>query len=138
MATQYLTRAGLEALVGVKILQTAEQQLQANVDAVIVAACAIADGYVRKQVALPPTAQAIEQVAPVVAELVLTSLYLSSSNPEMSKRREAAMKALRDIGAGLTTLHFEPGADDPSTPEDESSGSGAAFGAAPRRSGWYA
>lgn len=135
MPTSYIDRAKLTDLVGAKALQTAEQTLGANLDAVISAACATADGYVRKQVALPPTPEALEQVAPLVAELVYTALYANSTNPELTKRREAAMRALRDIASGALVLHTSPPVDDPSTPEDESAGSGPAFGASPRRMG---
>ena len=135
MPTPYIDRAKLADLVGSKSLQTAEQQLGANIEAVISAACATADGYVRKQVALPPTPEAISQVAPLVAELVFTALYANSTNAELTKRREAAMRALRDIASGALVLHTPQPVDDPATPEDESAGSGPAFGASPRRMG---
>ena len=47
MATPYIDRDKLAALVGASTLQKAEQAMGANVDAVIAATCATADGYVR-------------------------------------------------------------------------------------------
>jgi hypothetical protein len=133
MATSYIDRDRLAALVGAKPLADAEQQMGANVDAVIAAACATADGYVRKQVAMPPSTEAIDQVAPIVAELVYTGLKANVPNPELTKRREMALRALRDIASGALVLHTTPTVDDPATPEDESAEAGPACGSAPRR-----
>lgn len=132
MATPYLDRARLDALLGAGVVSVAEADAGANVDAVIAAMCAMADGYVGKQVALPPSAQAIEQVAPLVAELVYAALYASGGGETAIKRRSEALKALRDIAAGTLALHVEPVADDPNTDEDESAAGGAAFGSAKR------
>lgn len=133
MATAYLDRAALADLVGSTSLENAELELGANVEAVIAAACATADGYVSKQVAMPPTPEAIAQVAPLVAELVFTALKANSSNAELTKRREIAMRTLRDIGNGAFALHTAPVVDDPATPDDESKPRGPACGSAPRR-----
>lgn len=137
MATQYLTRAKLEALLGVKTITTAEQQMQANVQAVIDACSAEADGYVSKQVPLPLTATATEQVSPIVADLVLARLYANSQNELIQKRGDAAVKRLRDIADGLFVLHQDAPADDPNTPEDESALGSASCGSAARvLTGW--
>lgn len=136
MATQYLTRAQLEALLGTKILIQAEQQMQANVQAVLDACSAEADGYVGKQVTLPLTETATAQVAPIVAELVLARLHASGANELIQKRGDAALRKLRDIAGGLFVLHQAEQVDDPNTAEDESLG-GAAFGSAVRvLTGW--
>lgn len=133
MATPYLDRDKLAALLGAPTLKTAEQSLGANLEAVIAATCARIDGYVRKQVTLPPTPDAIEQIAPLAAELVYLALTINNKDPENQKRRDTAERALRDIATGLVVLDTAPPVDDPATPEDESAEAGPACGSAPRR-----
>lgn len=138
MATTYLDRAKLEAVFGTKLLDAALKQTTADLEAVIASQCALADGYVAAQVGLPPSATAIEQVAPIVADLVYAALYVQSGGEAQAARRVAAMKALQDIAKGVVVLHREPVADNPATVEDESA-TGAACGSAPRQAtkwGW--
>ena len=133
MPTPYIDRAGLEQLLGVETIAKAEKTLAANVPAVIAGACATADGYVLQQLGqLPPSATAVEQVAPLVAELALSRLYAGSPNELIAKRGEAAMKALRDIASGAFRLHRDPVANDPATVEDETLVGESAAGSGPR------
>lgn len=126
MPTPYIDRPALEQLLGVETVAKAEKTLAANVPAVIAGACATADGYVLQQLGeLPPSSVAIEQVAPLVAELALSRLYAGAPNELIARRGEAAMKALRDIAAGAFRLHREPVHDDPLTDEDEAAESAA-------------
>lgn len=131
MATAYIDRTKLDALLGADTVARAEADTSANIDAVIASQCAFADGYVSKQVALPPSAQAIEQVAPIVADLVYCALYANAGGESIAKRKADAIKTLRDIAEGVLVLHVVAVADDPNTPEDESD-TGAAAGSAPR------
>lgn len=123
MATPYITnRAHLEQVLGTAIVAQAVQVLGlADVQPVIDAQNALADGYVGKQVPLPPTAEAAAQVAPVVAELVLCALYVNNPSEVWQRRRDNAMRTLRDISTGAFKLHVPPVVDNPATPEDESS-----------------
>jgi phage gp36-like protein len=133
MPTPYIDRPALELLLGVETVAKAEKTLAANVAAVISGACATADGYVLQQLGeLPPSSVAIEQVAPLVAELALSRLYAGASNELIAKRGEAAMRALRDVASGAFRLHRDPVEDDPSTPEDESALGAAAAGSGSR------
>lgn len=131
MPTPYLTRETLADLLGATVLANAEAATTANIEAVIVAQCALADGYVSAQVSLPPSAQAQAQVAPIVAELVHCALYAGSGGEVNITRRKFAMQQLKDIASGQVRLHVEPVADDPDTLEDESA-TGAAAGSAGR------
>lgn len=131
MPTPYLTRASLEALLGADTVARAESDTSASIDAVISSQCAFADGYVSKQVSLPPHATAVEQVAPIVADLVYCALYAMAGGDAVAKRKADAIKTLRDIAEGTMVLFSEAVADNPDTPEDESAG-GAACGSAPR------
>ena len=133
MPTPYIDRPALELLLGVETVAKAEKQNLANVSAVIAGACATADGYVLQQLGeLPPSSVAVEQVAPLVAELVLSRLYSGNPNELIAKRGEAAMRALRDVASGAFRLHRDPVEDDPSTPEDESAMGAAAAGSGSR------
>lgn len=134
MPTAYLRdRDHLVSLIGAGSLQQATRALGLeDIEPVIDSQNALADGYVSAQVQLPPSAQAIEQVAPLVAELVYTALFLGNANEQVTKRREQALKALRDVATGTVRLHVEPVVDDPATPQDESN-TVADFGAAPRQ-----
>ena len=131
MPTPYLTKATLASLLGPAVLATAEADTTANIDAVIAAQCALADGYVAAQVSLPPSALAQAQVAPVVAELVYCALYAASGSEALNARHKLAMAQLKDIAQGLVRLHVEPVLDDPATADDESA-TGAAAGSAGR------
>jgi phage gp36-like protein len=126
MSTQYVTRAQLEAVLGVSTVNQAEEGAGLSVEAVISSQCALADAYVSKQVSLPPSAAAIEQVSPIVIEMVYVTLYASSGSEAIQKRRETAMQLLRDIGSGKCELFRDITPDNPDTPEDE--GAEAAFG----------
>lgn len=126
MPTPYLTRASLEQLIGSAEIAAAESATSASIDAVLSSQCAIADGYVSKQTALPPTPAAIEQVAPIVADLVYTALYANAGGEAISKRRAEALKTLRDIAEGTLVLVVTPAG-----PVEEGT-SGAAFGSTPR------
>lgn len=136
MATPYIDRAGIEALLGVDAVAKAESDAGLNVAEVIEAQCAVADGYVAAQVALPPSAQAQAQVAPLVAELVYAALWAYSGAPNAETRRDAALRQLRDIASSppKLLLHVEPMVDDPAT-EDDESGTGSASSAEPRKTG---
>lgn len=133
MATAYLTRASLIDLIGESTLSKAQVQLGSNVDAVIAATCAYVDGYVLPKVSGSLTPEAIAQVAPIVAELVFATLNANSPNPEITKRKDAAMRSLRDIAKGDFVLHSLPKVDDPATPGDESDEGGPACGSERRR-----
>lgn len=131
MPTAYLNRQKLDQLLGARTVADAIAQSEADIDSVIAAVSAIADGYVSGQLVLPLSPTAIEQVAPLVAELVYCALYSADGSETTAKRKAEAMKALRDISSGTFRLHSEPLPDDPATPENESL-SGAACGAGPR------
>lgn len=138
MATAYLDRAKLESLIGVLEVASAESASSADIAAVIESQCAMVDAYVSAQIALPPSATAIAQVAPIVADLVYCALYASGGSPELAARKNAALKQLRDISAKppVMLLHIAPVLDDPLTPDTDESGTGAACGSAPRLTGW--
>lgn len=131
MPTPYINLAKLTDLLGPATLAEIAANSTARIEAVIDSQCAVADGYVSAQVSLPPTAQAIEQVAPIVSELVYCILYANDRSDAVEARRKAALQQLKDIASGLVRLHVEPVVDDPSTPEDESA-TGAAAGSAGR------
>lgn len=134
MPTPYIPdRAALELILGVKTVEAAARTLDADIGVIIAGACSTADGYVLQQLGeLPPSNVAIAQVAPLVAELVLSRLYAGSPNELMAKRGEAAMRGLRDIANGIVRLHRDPVEDDPNTPEDESALGAAAAGSGSR------
>lgn len=134
MPTPYIPdRAALELILGVKTVEAAARTLDADIGVIIAGACSTADGYVLQQLGeLPPSNVAIAQVAPLVAELVLSRLYAGSPNELMAKRGEAAMRGLRDIANGIVRLHRDPVEDDPNTPENESTLGDAAAGSGSR------
>lgn len=138
MATPYiLNRAHLEQFLGSALVAKAVQQLDLpDLQPVIDGQNALADGYVASQVSLPPSATAQAQVAPLVAELVLTACYVNNASEHQQARREAAFKTLREIASGTLKLHVEPVVDNPATPEDESLVGTAAFGASKRLTKW--
>lgn len=135
MATPYLDRAGLEALLGTGTVERIASDTDANIDAVIQAQCAVADGYVASQVTLPPNPLAMAQVAPIVAELVYCALYIGSGL-DVSPRRTAALKQLQDIAVKPPRMVlFCPAlVDDPATAADESN-TGADSGSSADR--WF-
>ncbi len=124
MATSYITdRDHLASLLGAKTLEAAERALALeDIGPVIASQNALADGYVQAQLSLPVSAEAQAQVAPIVAELVFTALYVNSTNEQITKRRDAALRTLRDIAAGTLKLAAPAPVDNPDTPEDESTG----------------
>lgn len=132
MPTPYINRASLSALVGANVLERAEADTAADVDAVIAAVCAVADGYVASQVALPPSDLARAQVAPIVAELVICTLFANDQSDHTAKRRDSALKQLREIADSTVKLHVNAPVDDPATPEDERLSGASAFGGSPR------
>lgn len=133
MATAYITdRAHLVQLLGSATVDKAEKTLGiVELAPVIASQNALADGYVLAQTTSALTQAAIEQVSYLVAELVLTALYINNGNEQLTKRREAAIKSLRDIASGSFRLATAPVADDPATTEDESQD--LRFGSAPRQ-----
>lgn len=132
--TPYLDRAGLDALLGTLTVAKAAAAMASDVDAMLISVCAMADGYVIRQLGtLPPAPAALAQVAPLVAEIVLSKLYAGTPNELIAKRGEAAMRALRDIAAGHFQLYRVAVADDPDTPDvDESLIGDAACGSGKR------
>lgn len=138
MPTPYLDRAKLNALIGEATVTRAEADNQLDINAVIESNCALADGFVAAQVALPPSLTAQAQVAPLVAELVYCALMMMSGSEKVIERRTAVMRQLRGISMKPPEmlLHVEAVADNPATPELDESGTGAACGSAPRLTGW--
>lgn len=134
MPTPYINREQLEALYGAGFVTQAEVDTNANIAAVIEAACAEADAYVGCQISLPPVPAAIDQVRGAVARIAACMMYSQAASDALIKGDLAARKFLDSVAAGKVLLAKPAVVDDPTTPEVESD-TGAACGAAPRRTG---
>lgn len=134
MPTPYINREQLEALYGAGFVTRAEVDTDANIAAILEAVNAEADAYVGCQVALPPVPAAIDQVRAAVARMAACMMYGQAAPEALVRADAAARKFLDNVAAGKVLLAKPEVLDDPTTPEVESD-TGAACGAAPRRTG---
>lgn len=107
MPTPYVTKEQLEALFGPTFVAQA-LQLGTSLETVMDSVHSEVDGYVSKQVQMPPTEEAIAQVRSNAAKLIAHQLYIQAPSEALDAAAKGARDFFRDVAAGKVLLHTAP------------------------------
>lgn len=104
--TVYVDEKSLSDLYGQRFLDGAVRA-GISVEAVLVAVNAEVDAYVGKQVALPPSAQAISQCRSAAARLAARQLFGETASEVHIDSAAEARRFLESVAAGRVLLHVD-------------------------------
>lgn len=105
MPTNYITEAQLRATYGDAFIDEALANTGVALTEVLDTVHAEVDAYVARQVALPPTPEAITQLRSAVAKLVAAQLYVQAPSEAITAGAAEARKFLEGVAASRIQLH---------------------------------
>lgn len=108
MPTSYITEAQLRATYGDAFIDEALANSGVALPEVLDTVHAEVDAYVSRQIALPPTPEAITQLRSAVAKLVAAQLYVQVPSEAITAGAAEARKYLENVAASRVQLHTAP------------------------------